>query len=77
MSNIGVLLLQMGGPDTPEAVQPFLRNLFTDRDLIQLRGLDIYPCTGLGQFVPFDSPSYQYILQVTKKVVEQPFPNPI
>jgi ferrochelatase len=31
-----VLLLQMGGPDSLEAVEPFLRNLFSDRDIIRL-----------------------------------------
>jgi ferrochelatase len=31
-----VLLLQMGGPDSLEAVEPFLFNLFTDRDIIKI-----------------------------------------
>jgi ferrochelatase len=31
-----VLLLQMGGPDSLDAVQPFLLNLFTDRDIIKI-----------------------------------------
>lgn len=31
-----VLLLQMGGPDSLEAVEPFLRNLFSDRDIIKI-----------------------------------------
>lgn len=31
-----VLLLQMGGPDSIEAVEPFLRNLFSDRDIIRI-----------------------------------------
>lgn len=31
-----VLLLQMGGPDSLDAVEPFLRNLFSDRDIIRL-----------------------------------------
>jgi ferrochelatase len=31
-----VLLLQMGGPDSLDAVYPFLLNLFTDRDIIKL-----------------------------------------
>jgi ferrochelatase len=31
-----VLLLQMGGPDSLEAVEPFLRNLFSDRDIIRV-----------------------------------------
>ncbi len=33
---IGIVLLNMGGPDSLEAVRPFLYNLFSDRDLIQL-----------------------------------------
>jgi ferrochelatase len=31
---IGVVLFQLGGPDTPEAIQPFLFNLFCDPDII-------------------------------------------
>lgn len=31
-----VLLLQMGGPDSLDAVEPFLLNLFTDRDIIRI-----------------------------------------
>lgn len=31
-----LVLLNMGGPDSPEAVEPFLYRLFSDRDLIQL-----------------------------------------
>ncbi len=31
-----VILLQMGGPDSLDAVEPFLRNLFSDRDIIRL-----------------------------------------
>lgn len=33
---IGVVLLNLGGPDSLEAVEPFLRNLFADPDVIQL-----------------------------------------
>lgn len=33
---IGVVLLNMGGPDSLEAVKPFLLNLFNDRDIIRL-----------------------------------------
>jgi ferrochelatase len=40
---LGVVLMNMGGPDSLEAVEPFLRNLFSDRDLIKL------PWGGLGQ----------------------------
>ena len=33
---LGVVALNMGGPDSPTAVEPFLRNLFSDPDIIQL-----------------------------------------
>ena len=33
---IGVLLLNLGGPDSLDAVRPFLYNLFSDREIIRL-----------------------------------------
>jgi len=33
-----VVLFQLGGPDSPEAVQPFLYNLFCDPDIINFPG---------------------------------------
>lgn len=36
MSKIAVVLLNLGGPDRPEAVQPFLFNLFNDKAIIGL-----------------------------------------
>lgn len=33
---IGVLLLNLGGPEKPEDVEPFLYNLFSDRQIIRL-----------------------------------------
>lgn len=36
MSEVAVVLLNMGGPDSVEAVEPFLFNLFNDNDLIPL-----------------------------------------
>lgn len=33
---IAVLLLQMGGPDSLDAIEPFLFNLFSDRDIIRI-----------------------------------------
>ena len=33
---IGVLLLNLGGPDSLKAVKPFLYNLFSDREIIRL-----------------------------------------
>lgn len=36
MSRIAVVLFNLGGPDRPEAVEPFLFNLFNDRAIITL-----------------------------------------
>jgi protoporphyrin/coproporphyrin ferrochelatase len=36
MMRIGVLLLNLGGPDSLDAVKPFLYNLFSDREIIRL-----------------------------------------
>ncbi|MGD0885331.1 MAG: ferrochelatase [Thermodesulfovibrionales bacterium] len=36
IKNIGVILLNLGGPDSLEAVRPFLYNLFSDRKIIKL-----------------------------------------
>lgn len=33
---VGVVLFQLGGPDSPEAIEPFLYNLFCDPDIIPL-----------------------------------------
>jgi ferrochelatase len=33
---VAVLLLQMGGPDSLDAIEPFLYNLFSDRDIIRI-----------------------------------------
>ena len=37
-ADVGVLLLNMGGPDQLAAVRPFLDNLFSDREIIRLPG---------------------------------------
>ncbi len=37
-AEVGVLLLNMGGPDRLDAVRPFLNNLFSDRGIIRLPG---------------------------------------
>ncbi len=34
----GILLLNLGGPATPEGIQPFLIRLFSDREIIKLPG---------------------------------------
>ena len=36
---LGIVLFNLGGPDSPEAVEPFLRNLFSDPAIITLPGL--------------------------------------
>ncbi len=35
---VGVLLFNLGGPDTTADVEPFLVNLFSDREIIELPG---------------------------------------
>jgi ferrochelatase len=40
---VGVVLFQLGGPDTPEAIEPFLFNLFCDPDIID------FPFARLGR----------------------------
>lgn len=37
-ARIAVILFNLGGPDRPEAVQPFLVNLFSDANIIQAPG---------------------------------------
>ena len=36
MSKTAVVLFNLGGPDRPEAVRPFLTNLFSDPAIISL-----------------------------------------
>lgn len=38
-----VILLQMGGPDSLDAIEPFLFNLFSDRDIIRIGPAFIQP----------------------------------
>ena len=45
---IAVVLFNLGGPDCPEAVQPFLFNLFNDPAIIRLPGVLRWP---LGQLI--------------------------
>jgi ferrochelatase len=37
MSRTGVLLSNLGGPDSPDAIEPFLRNLFSDPLVLSVR----------------------------------------
>ncbi|KAG2713427.1 hypothetical protein I3760_04G176500 [Carya illinoinensis] len=48
---IGVLLLNLGGPETLEDVQPFLFNLFADPDIIRLPRLFCFLQKPLAQFI--------------------------
>ncbi|MBR9975268.1 MAG: ferrochelatase [Bacteroidetes bacterium] len=40
MENLGVILLNMGGPTSLDAVRPFLENLFLDREIISFGPLE-------------------------------------
>ncbi|HEX4635222.1 MAG TPA: ferrochelatase, partial [Rhizomicrobium sp.] len=40
---LAVILFNLGGPDCPEAVEPFLRNLFSDPAIIVLPGIVRWP----------------------------------
>ncbi|KAL3844809.1 hypothetical protein ACJIZ3_002212 [Penstemon smallii] len=48
---IGVLLLNLGGPETLDDVQPFLFNLFSDPDIIRLPRLFRFLQKPLAQFI--------------------------
>ncbi|KAF3652193.1 putative protein disulfide-isomerase-like [Capsicum annuum] len=50
-AKIGVLLLNLGGPETLEDVQPFLFNLFADPDIIRLPRLFRFLQRPLAQFL--------------------------
>lgn len=39
---IGILMLNLGGPETVDDVRPFLTRLFSDKDLIPLPNQVIY-----------------------------------
>ncbi len=43
LGRVGVVLFQLGGPDSPSAVEPFLYNLFCDPDIID------FPLARLGR----------------------------
>ena len=51
---VGVLLLNLGGPETLDDVQPFLYNLFADPDIIRLPGAPV---------------SYTHLTLPTKRIV--------
>ena len=48
MRRVAVVLMNLGGPDRPESVQPFLFNLFNDPAIISLPGILRWP---LAKFI--------------------------
>src|SRR5579859_6399925 len=44
---LAIVLFNLGGPDFPEAVEPFLRNLFSDPAIIALPGIFRWPLARL------------------------------
>lgn len=51
---VGVLLLNLGGPETLDDVQPFLYNLFNDDSIIRLPQQSKHPCPHLFLVVLMD-----------------------
>ena len=49
---LAVVLFNLGGPDRPEAVEPFLRNLFTDPAIISLPGDSAHALGALHRQAP-------------------------
>ena len=47
---LGIVLFNLGGPDSPEAVEPFLRNLFSDPAIISLPAIVIGRLMRFGSF---------------------------
>ena len=43
MSRVAVVLFNLGGPDGPEAVRPFLRNLFVYQSILILPSMLLRP----------------------------------
>ncbi|GIL40738.1 ferrochelatase [Roseiterribacter gracilis] len=43
MKKLAVVLLNLGGPDSPEAVRPFLFNLFRDKSILRVPALIRWP----------------------------------
>jgi ferrochelatase len=62
---IGVVLMNLGGPETLDDIESFLYNLFSDRDVIRLMGIGILQ-RGLAKIiarrrVPYVRPQYAAI----------------
>ena len=47
MTRLAVVLFNLGGPDSPQAVKPFLFNLFRDTAIIGLPAVARYPLAAL------------------------------
>ncbi|MDT8322713.1 MAG: ferrochelatase [Bacteroidota bacterium] len=50
MNNLGVILLNMGGPTSLDSVRPFLENLFLDREIISFGPME-FARTPLARFI--------------------------
>ncbi|MCZ7557399.1 MAG: ferrochelatase [Bacteroidia bacterium] len=50
MNNLGVILLNMGGPDSLDSVRPFLENLFLDKEIISFGPVE-FARTPLAKFI--------------------------
>ncbi len=48
---VGVVLFQLGGPDSREAIEPFLYNLFCDPDIIPLGPLGVLARKPLARYI--------------------------
>nr|KAJ0221651.1 hypothetical protein LSAT_V11C200063960 [Lactuca sativa] len=76
---IGVLLLNLGGPETLDDVQPFLFNLFADPDIIRLPRLFRFLQKPLAQFIsvaraPKSKEGYAAIGELRKALYEKNVP---
>src|SRR5689334_568592 len=60
---LAVVLFNLGGPDSPEAVEPFLRNLFSDPAIIALPGIVRWPLARLiaGRRAPVARKIYDHM----------------
>ena len=60
---LAIILFNLGGPDSPDAVEPFLRNLFSDPAIIQLPAFIRLPLARLiaRRRAPFARAIYAHI----------------
>lgn len=83
MKKIGVVLLNMGGPDSLEAIEPFLYNLFSDHDIIEIPRLIQKPVAKIiskvrakktreyYEYMGGKSPQKEQTLEQARKLQEQ------